>query len=124
MDEFQQRFDGIARLYGKKALETFQASHVALVGIGGVGSWAAEALARSGVGHLTLIDLDEICISNSNRQLHTLHNTIGRLKVEVMAERLQQINPKLKVHCVADFFTSQTAKQLLQRVHPRFHQNR
>jgi tRNA A37 threonylcarbamoyladenosine dehydratase len=113
MDAFQQRFNGIARLYGEASLERFRAAHVAVVGVGGVGSWTAEALARSGVGRLTLIDLDEVCVSNSNRQLHTLTETIGQSKVKVMAERLHAINPELKVHAVEDFFTSSTASQIL-----------
>ncbi|WP_141732829.1 tRNA threonylcarbamoyladenosine dehydratase [Oligoflexus tunisiensis] len=115
MDAFQQRFNGIARLYGEVALERFRQAHVAVVGVGGVGSWAAEALARTGVGRLTLIDLDEVCISNTNRQLHTLTPTIGRSKVQVMAERLRSINPELDVHAVDDFFTSSTATQLLNQ---------
>ncbi len=113
MNAFQQRFNGIARLYGEAALERFRTAHVAVVGIGGVGSWTAEALARSGVGHLTLIDLDEICVSNSNRQLHTLTETIGQSKVRVMAERLRAINPEIQVAAIEDFFTSSTATQLL-----------
>jgi tRNA A37 threonylcarbamoyladenosine dehydratase len=113
MDAYQQRFNGIARLYGDAALERFRKSHLAIVGVGGVGSWTAEALVRSGIGRLTLIDLDEICVSNSNRQLHTLHETIGRSKVLVMAERLLAINPELQVDAIEDFFTSTTASQLL-----------
>jgi tRNA A37 threonylcarbamoyladenosine dehydratase len=113
MEAFQQRFNGIARLYGEAALERFRTAHLAVVGIGGVGSWTAEALARSGVGRLTLIDLDEICVSNSNRQLHTLNETIGQSKVKVMADRLRAINPELRVDAVEDFFTSSTASQLL-----------
>ena len=81
--EYQQRFGGIGRLYGQQALTQFAAAHVCVVGIGGVGSWAAEALARSGIGQLTLIDLDDICITNSNRQIHALQQTVGELKVEM-----------------------------------------
>src|SRR4051794_40806424 len=81
------RFGGIARLYGTEALARLQASHVAVTGIGGVGSWAAEALARTGVGRITLIDLDDICVTNTNRQLPAMKGNIGRLKVEAMAER-------------------------------------
>jgi tRNA threonylcarbamoyladenosine dehydratase len=75
-----QRFGGVARLYGDAALERFLRSRVAVIGVGGVGSWAVEALARSGIGHLTLVDLDEICISNVNRQLHAMDGQIGRQK--------------------------------------------
>src|SRR5436190_20867249 len=87
MSDFDFRFGGIARLYGRDALARLRAAHVCVIGIGGVGSWAAEALARSGVGKLTLIDLDEVCVSNVNRQLHALNDAVGRAKVEVMAER-------------------------------------
>ncbi len=114
MDGFQQRFNGIARLYGDAGLARFRKAHVAVVGVGGVGSWTAEALARSGVGRLTLIDLDEVCISNSNRQLHTLTDTVGRSKVQVMAERLLAINPEIQVDAIDDFFTSSTASALLE----------
>lgn len=106
MDE--QRFAGIARLYGRQGAERLAAAHVAVVGIGGVGSWAAEALARSGVGEISLFDLDDVCISNSNRQLHALDATVGRPKVEVMAERIRAINPACVVHAVADFVTRET----------------
>ena len=91
------RFGGIARLYGTEALARLQGSHVAVVGIGGVGSWAAEALARTGVGRITLIDMDDICVTNTNRQLPAMKGNIGRLKVEAMAERLQAINPGCEV---------------------------
>src|SRR3982750_4807792 len=94
MSDFDQRFSGIQRLYGKAGLERIRRAHVCVVGIGGVGSWAVEALARSGVGHLTLIDLDEVCVSNVNRQLHALNADVGRAKVEVMAERVRGINPE------------------------------
>ena len=103
-----QRFAGIARLYGIQGLERLAAAHVAVVGIGGVGSWVAEALARSGVGEISLFDLDDVCISNSNRQLHALAGAIGRPKVEVMAERIRAINPDCVVHAVNDFVTRET----------------
>ncbi len=103
MSDYQLRFAGIGRLYGVAALEAFRQAHVCVVGIGGVGSWAAEALARSGVGEITLIDLDDICISNTNRQLHALTDTIGQDKVAVMAERILQINPACIVHQITDF---------------------
>jgi tRNA A37 threonylcarbamoyladenosine dehydratase len=86
---------------------------VAVIGIGGVGSWSAEALARSGIARLTLIDLDDVCITNTNRQAHALHNTIGREKVAVMAERLRLINPECEVTTISEFFTAQTAESLL-----------
>lgn len=102
------RFAGIERLYGRGALARLAAARVAVVGVGGVGSWAAEALARSGIGALTLIDADEVCLSNTNRQLHTLAATLGRPKVEVMAERLRGISPALVVEPVARFVTPAT----------------
>lgn len=102
------RFAGIARLYGEEGLKRIQQAHIAVVGIGGVGTWVAEALARTGIGELTLIDLDDICISNTNRQLHTLQSTIGMSKVEVMAARIIEINPTCKVHSIADFISRET----------------
>lgn len=107
------RFDGIGRLYSPAGLGRLQAAHVAVVGIGGVGCWAAEALARSGVGEITLVDLDEVCVSNINRQLHALEGTVGRAKVGVMAERIRAINPGAVVHARQEFFTESTAAELL-----------
>ena len=97
------RLTGIARLYGEQGLAIFQASHVAVIGIGGVGSWVAEALARSGIGELTLIDLDEICASNINRQIHALTETVGQSKTAVMAARIKSINPDCLVHQINEF---------------------
>ncbi|MDW5376482.1 tRNA cyclic N6-threonylcarbamoyladenosine(37) synthase TcdA [Halomonas sp. HP20-15] len=104
-DDYDFRFDGIRRLYGTQAASRFQRAHVVVVGLGGVGSWAAEALARSGIGRLTLIDLDDVCVSNVNRQLHALDGTIGRPKVEVLAERFRAINPELEVIADSAFVT-------------------
>jgi tRNA threonylcarbamoyladenosine dehydratase len=112
---YLDRFSGIARLYGHAALENFYQANIAVIGIGGVGSWAAEALARSGIGMLTLIDLDDICISNTNRQIHTLTNTIGSLKTATMGERILAINPECRVNSVASFVTAKSAPQLLTR---------
>ncbi len=113
MSDFETRFGGIARLYGNGGLARLRAAHVCVVGIGGVGAWAAEALARSGIGALTLVDLDEVCASNINRQLHALTETVGRAKVEVMAERIRAINPDCRVTAEQQFFTEQTAAALL-----------
>ncbi|RMV72866.1 ThiF protein [Pseudomonas caricapapayae] len=107
------RFAGIARLYGIEGLARLRAAHVAVVGIGGVGSWAAEAMARSGVGEISLFDMDDVCVSNSNRQLHALDGTVGRSKVEVMAERIRAINPDCIVHAVADFVTRDTMAECI-----------
>ena len=109
----EQRFAGIARLYGQQGLVRLAQAHVAVIGIGGVGSWAAEALARSGVGELTLIDLDEVCVSNTNRQLHALADQIGRSKVQVMAERIAQINPACRVQAIEDFVSPDNLKELI-----------
>ncbi len=97
--DYRQRFDGLARIYGSDSLEHLQNAHFCIVGIGGVGSWAAEAAARSGIGHITLIDHDDIDIGNTNRQIHTLADTIGESKVDVLRDRIMQINPEC--HCVA-----------------------
>ena len=109
---FKSRFGGISRLYGKSNMDFIAKAHVAVVGIGGVGSWAAEALARSGVGKITLIDMDDVCISNTNRQIHALSGTIGQSKVGVMAERLRQINPECCVVAIDDFLTAETLNYL------------
>ncbi|MEN8669910.1 MAG: tRNA cyclic N6-threonylcarbamoyladenosine(37) synthase TcdA [Ketobacter sp.] len=105
-DSYQNRFGGIERLYGTGTLAILGHAHVCVVGIGGVGSWAAEALARSGIGQITLIDLDEICVSNTNRQSHAASGQYGRVKVEVMAERLRAINPDIQCHPDMDFVTA------------------
>lgn len=112
-EQYLQRFGGIARLYGRDALEKLQRAHFVAIGIGGVGSWTAEALARSGVGRITLIDLDDVCITNSNRQSHALADTIGRIKVEVVAERLKQINPEIRVDTQEDFIALDNLSELL-----------
>ncbi len=102
---YARRFGGLNRLYGEMALDRLAVAHVCVIGIGGVGSWAAEALARSGVGRLTLIDMDHIAESNLNRQIHALESTLGQSKVGAMAERIAQINPVCRVVCVDDFIT-------------------
>ncbi|MDE2496333.1 MAG: tRNA threonylcarbamoyladenosine dehydratase [Xanthomonadaceae bacterium] len=109
------RFAGIERLYGAGSLARLSSTRVAVVGVGGVGSWAAEALARSGVGSLTMIDADEVCVSNANRQLHTLSNTLGKPKVAVMADRLRGISPALKVEPVERFVAPAALAELLDR---------
>lgn len=114
-DSFAQRFGGMERLYGEATARSFADAHIAVAGLGGVGSWAAEALARSGIGALTLIDMDEICVTNTNRQLHTLADTIGRSKVAVMAERLQAINPECRVTAAMQFVTVRNMEQVLPR---------
>ena len=111
--EAAERFGGIARLVGPEGLRRLRAAHVCVVGIGGVGSWTVEALARAGIGALTLIDLDEICVTNINRQIHALDGTVGRAKVDVMAERVQRISPECRVMPVTEFLTEANAARLL-----------
>jgi tRNA A37 threonylcarbamoyladenosine dehydratase len=112
-DDFEIRFGGIGRLVGTDALARLRSARVAVVGLGGVGSWAVEALARSGIGHLTLIDLDEVCLSNVNRQLPALDGTLGRFKAEVLAERVRAIHPSCQVDARIEFFTEASSERLL-----------
>jgi tRNA threonylcarbamoyladenosine dehydratase len=101
--DLQRRFGGLERLYGVAGAAAIRKAHVAVVGVGGVGSWAAEALARSGVGEITLIDLDHLAESNINRQIHALAGTLGQAKVQAMRERILQINPVCIVHGIEEF---------------------
>ncbi|EKO3658590.1 tRNA cyclic N6-threonylcarbamoyladenosine(37) synthase TcdA [Vibrio metschnikovii] len=112
-DNYNQRFGGTRRLYGDRQVEILRAAHVCVIGIGGVGSWAVEALARSGIGELTLIDMDDVCVTNINRQIHAMTGTIGKSKIEVMAERVTLINPDCKVNLVDDFIDSDNQDQYL-----------
>lgn len=112
--EYLDRFGGIGRLYGVLGLERLCVAHVCVVGIGGVGSWAAEALARSGLGAITLIDMDDICVTNTNRQSHALSNTVGQLKVDVVAERILAINPECQVQAKMQFVTEKNMSELIQ----------
>ena len=112
-DDFLLRFGGLARLYGNAGLARLRAAHVGVIGVGGVGSWTVEALARSGLGALTMIDLDDVCVTNVNRQLPALDGQIGRAKVNVLAERVRLINPACAVTCVLEFFTAASAVRLL-----------
>jgi tRNA A37 threonylcarbamoyladenosine dehydratase len=104
-ESYLQRFDGLARVFGETALESLQQAKFCIVGVGGVGSWAAEACVRSGIGQITLIDHDDVQIGNTNRQLHTLANTIDRSKVEVLRERILAINPECGCEAVDDLVT-------------------
>ncbi|EGT5760004.1 tRNA cyclic N6-threonylcarbamoyladenosine(37) synthase TcdA [Cronobacter sakazakii] len=112
-DAWRSRFGGTARLYGEAALQLFADAHVCVVGIGGVGSWAAEALARTGIGAITLIDMDDVCVTNTNRQIHALRDTVGQAKSEVMAERIRQINPECRITVVDDFVTVDNVAQYM-----------
>ncbi len=101
--DLTRRFGGLERLYGVAGAANIRSSHVAVIGIGGVGSWAVESLARSGVGRLTLIDLDHVSESNINRQIHALDSTLGQAKVLAMRDRISQINPDCRVTCIEEF---------------------
>ncbi|MFJ9452592.1 tRNA cyclic N6-threonylcarbamoyladenosine(37) synthase TcdA [Herbaspirillum sp. NPDC101397] len=103
--DFDRRFGGIARLYGAQGLARFRAAHVCVVGVGGVGSWIVEALARSAIGKITMIDLDNLAESNVNRQIHALTDTLGKAKVTALHERIMQINPYCQVTEIEDFLT-------------------
>ncbi|MDB9741263.1 tRNA threonylcarbamoyladenosine dehydratase [Akkermansiaceae bacterium] len=109
-----ERFGGIARLYGIEAFEKISSSHVCIVGIGGVGAWAAESLARSGVNKITLVDLDDICITNMNRQPHATTSTIGKQKVEVMQQRILDIHPTCVVNIIQKFYTPNNSEIILE----------
>jgi tRNA A37 threonylcarbamoyladenosine dehydratase len=109
----ERRFGGIKRLYGANALGAFQNAHICIVGIGGVGSWAAEALARSAIGHITLIDLDMIAESNVNRQIHALDDEFGKAKVTSMAVRIRAINPACVVTEIEDFVSIENLQTML-----------
>lgn len=111
----ERRFGGVARLYGAEGSQRLNNSHVCIVGIGGVGSWSAEALARTGVGQITLIDLDMVAESNTNRQIHALGEIYGLAKVDAMAERIRAINPLCKIQRVEDFVTTENVASLLNQ---------
>jgi len=111
----ERRLGGVARLYGEDIFNTLQKTHVVVIGLGGVGSWAAEALVRSAIGEITLIDFDHVSISNTNRQLHALEGEFGKSKIDVMAQRLVLINPELKVHCIDDFLKPDNFAQYLPK---------
>jgi tRNA A37 threonylcarbamoyladenosine dehydratase len=111
--DYLDRFGGVARLVGREGLERLAAAHVCIVGVGGVGSWSVEGLARSGVGALTLVDLDDVCVTNVNRQLPALDGQIGRAKVMALADRVKLINPACRVEAVQEFFTASSAARLL-----------
>lgn len=113
--DLERRFGGVSRLYGKEGAEKIFAAHVLVVGIGGVGSWAAEALARSGIGQLTLVDLDVIAESNTNRQIHALDDHYGKAKVVAMAERIHLINPSCQVNCLDDFVTEENLSAIFNQ---------
>lgn len=113
--ESELRFGGIKRLYGNKETEILWQSHVCVIGIGGVGSWAAEAIARTGISTITLIDLDDVCATNINRQIHALTGTVGESKIEAMAKRIKLINPDATVHLIDDFVTPENVAEYISK---------
>lgn len=113
--DFKRRFGGVSRLYGADGLAKLQAAHICVIGIGGVGAWAAEAVARNAVGTITLVDLDNIAESNVNRQLHALNGAFGKAKVTAMAERIKQINHLVTVIEIEDFVTPDNIHALLNQ---------
>lgn len=112
---YDSRFSGIGRLYGTKQLEKIRKSRVLIIGIGGVGSWIAESLARTGIGSLTLVDLDDVCVTNINRQVHALSSTVGKFKVDVMRERLLEIQPYLDIDCKQCFYSPKNHEKVFDK---------
>lgn len=113
--KLHRRFDRMGRLIGDKKMKKLMESHVMIIGLGGVGSWAAESVMRSGVGEVTLVDFDEICVTNFNRQLHALQGLVGQQKSDVMAERMRKINPSAKVHSIPMFYNAFHCAQIFER---------
>lgn len=114
-DDFEARFGGIGRVYGINGLEKIKKAKILIIGIGGVGSWVAESLARSGVGHQTLVDLDDVCVTNINRQIHALNGTVGKFKVDVMKERILQINPYSEIDTKQCYFNPKNLESIFDK---------
>lgn len=114
-DNYEQRFGGIGRLYTPEGLAKLRQAHICVIGIGGVGSWAVEALARSGIGKIIMVDMDDICVTNINRQIHAMTGTIAQLKTEAMKERIERINPECVVEIIDDFITPENIPEYLNR---------
>lgn len=114
MSDYETRFGAIGRLYGVEGLARIRKARVCIIGLGGVGSWVVEALARSGIGALTLVDMDEVCLSNVNRQIHAMDGTVGKTKALVLAERVQKIAPECEVTVEEVFLTEATMDRLLE----------
>lgn len=113
--KLHRRFDRMGRLVGDQGMQKLLRSHVTVIGLGGVGSWAAESLARSGVGELTLVDFDTICVTNFNRQLHALNGLVGKPKATIMAERLRAVSPGAKVNALEMFYNAEHADEIFAR---------
>lgn len=106
------RFGGIGRLYGEASLKRLAQAHVVVIGLGGVGSWVVESLVRTGVGRLTLVDFDDICITNTNRQIHALTNSVGKMKTVALKERAESINPNVKIDLIEEAYTRETEDRI------------
>jgi tRNA A37 threonylcarbamoyladenosine dehydratase len=114
--DWQRRFSGLDRLWGPAPAQAVRAAHVVVVGVGGVGSWTVEALARSGVEHLTLIDLDQVSESNINRQIQALDDTVGKAKVQALQDRIAHINPRCQVDCIEEWITQDNCQPLMDGI--------
>lgn len=114
-NDFESRFGGIARLYGAQAMGKIRQARVLIIGIGGVGSWVAEALARTGLGHMTFVDLDDVCVTNINRQIHAVNSTVGKFKVDVMKERVETINPYCEIDTKQCFFSPKNLESVFDK---------
>lgn len=115
MDNFTQRFSGVGSLLGEDSLEKLKNSHFLVIGLGGVGTWTVESLVRSGIGKLTLVDLDDICVSNTNRQIHALEGSYGEMKAEALAKRAKLINPDCEINVVLSYFNSKSSDSILDK---------
>jgi tRNA A37 threonylcarbamoyladenosine dehydratase len=115
VDDFDSRFGGIVRVYGIKGMVKIREAKILVIGIGGVGSWVAEALARTGIGQLTLVDLDDVCVTNINRQIHALNGTVGKFKVDVMKERIELINPICEVDTKQCYFSPKSLESIFDK---------
>lgn len=115
VDDYEARFSGIGRLYGIKALEKIRKAHILVVGIGGVGSWVAESLARTGIGNMTLVDLDDVCVTNINRQIHAVSSSVGKFKVDVMKDRVLDIQPFCEVDTKQCFFSQKNLENIFDK---------
>ena len=115
--DYERRFGGVARLYGAQGLVNFQRAHVCVVGVGGVGSWVVEALARSAIGKLTLIDLDNVAESNVNRQIQALSDSLGKAKISALAERIHLINPTCQVQEIEEFIEPENLTEFIGAQH-------
>jgi tRNA A37 threonylcarbamoyladenosine dehydratase len=115
IDDFENRFGGIARLFGQRGLKRINEARILIIGIGGVGSWVAESLARTAIGAMTLVDLDDVCVTNINRQIHALNGTVGKFKVDVMKERIALINPFCEVDVKQCFFSPKNLENIFDK---------